>query len=177
MSPDQHYWGRYRPPRPDNVRPPTKARPRASFPTIVIGIIDVTGGLATGKNPPLGARWRSPDAAKRHAAAIGQSPGDYPASGARCGPLRGLRAWKLEPRRLWFGSAPSAKAGTLSAQLDREQGRRSDLSTCANRRTKSATLTKAGISRKQAAQWEKLAAVPQEEFEAALAGASVFTGR
>jgi hypothetical protein len=62
------------------------------------------------------------------------------------------------------------KAGTLSAQLEKAQGRRSDTGTCAGRPTKSKALTKAGISREQAAQWEKLAAVPQSEFETALAG-------
>jgi hypothetical protein len=62
------------------------------------------------------------------------------------------------------------KGGTLSAQLEKAQGRRSDISTCGGAGTKSEALKKAGISRKQAAQWEQLAAVPEPQFEAALAG-------
>jgi transcriptional regulator with XRE-family HTH domain len=48
------------------------------------------------------------------------------------------------------------KAGQLSRELEKAQGHRSDL-TLLDRPTKSEALSKAGISREQAAQWEQLA--------------------
>jgi transcriptional regulator with XRE-family HTH domain len=59
------------------------------------------------------------------------------------------------------------KAGKLSAEMERRQGRYSSHD---GENTKSEILANAGVTRKQAEMWEKLAAVPQRDFEAALAG-------
>jgi hypothetical protein len=64
------------------------------------------------------------------------------------------------------------KAGALSARLKKAQGARTDkqpLATMDRGSTKAEQLHKAGISPRQAKNWEKLAAVPDEHFEAALA--------
>ena len=62
------------------------------------------------------------------------------------------------------------KAGKLSAELERSSGGRpgKTLPTM-GRVSKAGALHKAGVSPKQAENWEKLAAVPDQEFEAALA--------
>jgi hypothetical protein len=62
------------------------------------------------------------------------------------------------------------RAGKLSAELERSSGGRpgKTLPTM-GRVSKANALHKAGVSPKQAEKWEKLAAVPQPEFEAALA--------
>lgn len=59
------------------------------------------------------------------------------------------------------------RAGELSAQLPKAQGHRSDITSPAQR-GKSEILEKAGISSQRASEWEKLAAIPEEEFEAEL---------
>ncbi len=59
------------------------------------------------------------------------------------------------------------RAGQLSSELETAQGHRSDL-TLSHRATKLEALRKAGITRDQASRWEKLAAIPDAEFEAAL---------
>lgn len=63
------------------------------------------------------------------------------------------------------------KAGELSSQLERAQGRRTDIETSSNAETKSyeQQLADAGISRQQAHRWQQLAQVPDDQFEAALA--------
>jgi hypothetical protein len=62
------------------------------------------------------------------------------------------------------------KAGQLSAKLETAQGRRTDkLPDNMAGSTKTEALKTAGISEHQAKRWEKLAAVPQEQFDAALA--------
>jgi hypothetical protein len=62
------------------------------------------------------------------------------------------------------------KVGQLSAKLDKSPGGRpSKTRPTMGRVSKTETLRKAGVTRKQAEQWEKLAAVPEPEFEAALA--------
>ena len=58
------------------------------------------------------------------------------------------------------------KAGQLLAEMDRAQatdGR-------PNKASSGATLSSLGISRDQSARWQKLAGIPDEKFEAALAG-------
>jgi hypothetical protein len=75
------------------------------------------------------------------------------------------------------------KAGQLSKQLARSKGgapgttKGSDatLATTARVATKADQLEAAGITPKQARQWEKLADVPDEQFEAALARPGVPT--
>jgi hypothetical protein len=65
------------------------------------------------------------------------------------------------------------KAGQLSKRLERAQGARTDLelSPAVGRSpTKQDQLTAAGVSMRQTERWEKLAEVPEEQFEAALAG-------
>jgi hypothetical protein len=65
------------------------------------------------------------------------------------------------------------KAGQLSKRLERAQGARTDLElspTVGRSPTKQDQLTAAGVSMRQAERWEKLAEVPEEQFEAALAG-------
>jgi hypothetical protein len=61
------------------------------------------------------------------------------------------------------------KAGKLSAELERSNPgkRKKDLGSAVQ--PKSKALRHAGISKAQAHEWEKLAAVPDEEFDAALA--------
>src|SRR5262249_23152347 len=63
------------------------------------------------------------------------------------------------------------KAGKLSAKLEKSPGKRTDLQPIPTmgRGSKADALHKAGVTPKQAEQWEKLAAVPEPEFEAALA--------
>jgi hypothetical protein len=61
------------------------------------------------------------------------------------------------------------KVGAISAQLEKAQGKRVDrLPPTMGRSSKADQLRKAGVSPKQAEQWEKLAAVPTEQFNAAL---------
>jgi hypothetical protein len=59
------------------------------------------------------------------------------------------------------------KAGQLTAKIDKLQGRRL-LSAEEKSATKLAVLKQNGITPKQAAQWEKLGAIPQAEFNSAL---------
>ena len=59
------------------------------------------------------------------------------------------------------------RCGLMSAELPRSQGHRSDL-TSEDPPSKLAALKRAGISRDQATTWERLAAVPEDLFEAAL---------
>jgi hypothetical protein len=60
------------------------------------------------------------------------------------------------------------KAGAISAKLEKAQGKRADrLPPTMGRSSKADQLRKAGVSPKQAEQWEKLAAVPTEQFNAA----------
>jgi hypothetical protein len=62
------------------------------------------------------------------------------------------------------------KAGAISAKLEKAQGQRTDkLQGAPHRSSKTSQLRDAGVSPDQAKQWEKLAAVPQEKFDAALA--------
>ena len=61
------------------------------------------------------------------------------------------------------------KAGTLSAALEKGAGRPSKIIGVAPKITKADTLHAAGISNDQARKWEKLAAVPAEQFEQQLA--------
>jgi hypothetical protein len=70
------------------------------------------------------------------------------------------------------------KAGELSKQLDTAPGTRTDKQPTRTARTgstKKATLKAAGISEDQAGRWEKLAAVPEHIFEAAVANPSKTT--
>jgi len=60
------------------------------------------------------------------------------------------------------------KCGKLTAELPTAQGHRSDL-TSKGDPSKLGALKQAGISRDQATTWERLAAVPEEIFEQALA--------
>ena len=60
------------------------------------------------------------------------------------------------------------KCGQLTDEMVRAQGARTDL-TSDHDGTKLAALAAAGISKKQAFQWERLAAIPADEFEADLA--------
>jgi hypothetical protein len=65
------------------------------------------------------------------------------------------------------------RAGQLSAKLERSNPgkRRKDLGSAVQ--PKSKALRDAGVSKAQAHEWEKLAAVPDQEFEAALADRTV----
>jgi hypothetical protein len=66
------------------------------------------------------------------------------------------------------------KAGKLSTQLERSSGGRpAKTPPTMGRVSKTDALHKAGVSPKQAEKWEKLAAVPDEEFEAALVDQAV----
>jgi hypothetical protein len=62
------------------------------------------------------------------------------------------------------------KAGKLSAKLERSNGGRPRKTQATVDRvlTKAEQLQKAGVSQRQAKTWEQLAAVPKDEFEAAL---------
>src|SRR4051812_22892240 len=62
------------------------------------------------------------------------------------------------------------KLGLLTSQMDRAQGKRTDLSTSPHHETKSLKeqLDEHGISKTQADRWSKLAALSDGEFEAAL---------
>ena len=60
------------------------------------------------------------------------------------------------------------KCGELTAEMVKAQGHRADL-TSVDDPSKSAALRRAGISRDQATTWERLAAIPDEQFEADLA--------
>jgi|HubBroStandDraft_6_1064221.scaffolds.fasta_scaffold649169_2 hypothetical protein len=60
------------------------------------------------------------------------------------------------------------KVGELSKNIEKTPGARTDLSAQSGEVTKSAALEKAGISTHQASEWERLADVPEEEFEKAL---------
>jgi hypothetical protein len=62
------------------------------------------------------------------------------------------------------------KAGALTGELARAQGKRTDRDTSSKAATKSDLLKHAGISKDQASRWERLAKIPDEEFEAALRG-------
>jgi hypothetical protein len=64
------------------------------------------------------------------------------------------------------------KAGELSKKIDKSPGGRpaKTLPTMGRVSTKQETLAAAGVSVRQAERWEKLADVPEEQFEAALAG-------
>jgi N6-adenosine-specific RNA methylase IME4 len=62
------------------------------------------------------------------------------------------------------------KAGQLTAQIEKSKGGRPS-KTCSTEEqvsTKNELLENLGITRKQASQWERLAEIPQEEFERAL---------
>lgn len=61
------------------------------------------------------------------------------------------------------------KCGELTSALVTAQGTRTDLATSYHADTKLAALKDAGISPVQASQWERLAAIPAERFEADLA--------
>lgn len=61
------------------------------------------------------------------------------------------------------------KAGVLSSQMETAQGRRTDITSCHDG-TKLDALERVGISPTQASRWERLADVPEDDFEAALAG-------
>jgi hypothetical protein len=70
------------------------------------------------------------------------------------------------------------KAGRLSKELEKAPGARTDLqppATVAAGSTKQEKLDAAGITEHQARRWEKLAAVPEDQFEAALAGPTMPT--
>jgi hypothetical protein len=68
------------------------------------------------------------------------------------------------------------KAGKLSAELARSPGGRpAKTPPTMGRVSKADSLHKAGVSPKQAENWERLAAVPEQEFEAALADRTVKT--
>jgi len=70
------------------------------------------------------------------------------------------------------------KAGPLSKELERSPGGRPAKTPPAMRRvSKADALHKAGMTPKQAEQWEKLAAVPEKEFEMALEDPAVAEGR
>lgn len=63
------------------------------------------------------------------------------------------------------------RAGELGKQMERAQGRRSDLPTSSNDGTKSyeEKLAETGISKQQMHRWKQLADIPEADFEAALA--------
>jgi hypothetical protein len=67
------------------------------------------------------------------------------------------------------------KVGELTLEMEKRPGTRTDLeprsTTVQGSTTKQAQLAAEGISRKQAAQWEQLAAIPEDRFKAALAEA------
>lgn len=64
------------------------------------------------------------------------------------------------------------KAGKLLQQIERAQGQRTDLPTSVHHGPKSFSvqIEEHDISPKQAKQWQKLAAVPDDQFERALTG-------
>lgn len=59
------------------------------------------------------------------------------------------------------------KCGELTAEMVTAQGARTDLTSCVDG-TKLEALSRAGVSPKQASQWERLAAIPQQDFDADL---------
>jgi hypothetical protein len=67
------------------------------------------------------------------------------------------------------------RAGELSRKIEKAQGQRIDLVASPDQVSpvKKNILAGAGISTQQASEWERLASVPQEEFEEALAGRQV----
>lgn len=70
------------------------------------------------------------------------------------------------------------KAGRLSKELEKAPGARTDLEplgTAPRGSTKEETLTAAGVSVDQAKRWERLADVPEDRFEAALAAPAMPT--
>jgi len=71
------------------------------------------------------------------------------------------------------------KAGALSAKLERRRGKRTDKQPPAltdRDSTKAERLHAAGVSPRQAKNWQKLAAVPDKEFEAAVADRTMKSG-
>ena len=63
------------------------------------------------------------------------------------------------------------RAGEFSAAMEKRQGSRTDQLSSAAIQSKKQQLEQAGISRVQASQWERLADIPQDHFEAMLGGA------
>ena len=63
------------------------------------------------------------------------------------------------------------KAGMLLTRMDRAQGKRTDIPTSPHAGAKSfrEQAEESGVSKRQAERWQQLAAVPNDEFEAALA--------
>jgi hypothetical protein len=66
------------------------------------------------------------------------------------------------------------RVGELTREMTTTQGRRSDSATSRHRseKSKAEALTAAGITTEQASRWERLASVPDADFEAALADTS-----
>jgi len=81
---------------------------------------------------------------------------------------RQARNTEAERRACEIRLRAERKAGQLSAKLDKAAGRPSKIIGTVPKISKAQQLRKAGVSRDQARQWEKLAAVPDRQFEAAL---------
>lgn len=79
-----------------------------------------------------------------------------------------MRAYEIRMRA-------ARKTGELSKKIEKAQGVRTDRETSPHNREKlkSKVLSDAGISTQQASDWERLAAVPQDQFEAAISSKSV----
>ena len=85
---------------------------------------------------------------------------------------RQARNFENEMRAIEIRIRAERRCGELLAEIERTQGKRSDLVTSPRAGTKSFNeqLADYGISRKQAERWQQLAAVPEDEFEATFAG-------
>lgn len=69
------------------------------------------------------------------------------------------------------------KAGELTRELEKNPGKRKDLTSPHDAgRLKGEILAEAGISTQTASRWEKLAAVPEDQFEQAVAAAKEVAG-
>jgi hypothetical protein len=86
---------------------------------------------------------------------------------------------EAETRAYEIRMRAARRAGELSKKIEKAitvgpgRGHKNEAAYTDNVLPKGQVLEKAGISRQQASEWERLAAVPQEEFEEALTNRSV----
>ena len=82
---------------------------------------------------------------------------------------------EAETRAYEIRMRAARKVGQLSKKIEKAQGARSDLVANGHevRKSKRQALVDAGMTKEQASDWERLADVPQNRFETALATKSV----
>lgn len=82
---------------------------------------------------------------------------------------------EAETRAYEIRMRAARRAGELSKKIEKAQGQRADLVASSDQvnPSKKSVLAGAGISKQQASEWERLAAVSKDEFEEALSTRSV----